>query len=176
MKTMEGHGPAWGLSAKLWRWVPLLLLATSLLGWSFMVRLAVDDPGFAVETDYYKKASHWDEHKQEQARSLATRWTSQVVLEPSGFTTALVTVRLVDAHGQPLQGAKLTAYAFANARASDVRRLTFAEAAPGQYSAALQAARAGVWELRLHAAKSSQQFTAVQRAELHAHARGQGQP
>ena len=46
----------WG--GKIWIAVPLLLLVVSVSGWLYMVAIAVDDPGFSVEKDYYKKAAN----------------------------------------------------------------------------------------------------------------------
>ena len=128
-----------------------------------MVRLALDDPGFAVEPDYYKKASRWDDHKRDQARSLATGWRATLAAEPSGSG---LRVSLFDARGEPLKGAQLVAQAFANARAADVRQLTFNESAPGVYIAKLLDRHSGLWEVRVHAKKGDQTYDLVQRVDL----------
>jgi hypothetical protein len=47
-------------SGAFWAWVPATLLGSMLAGLGIMAYIAVDDPTFALEPDYYDKAVHWD--------------------------------------------------------------------------------------------------------------------
>ena len=55
-------------SGTFWAWVPATLLGAMLLGLGTMAYIAIDDPSFALEPNYYDKAVHWD-RSQAEARS-----------------------------------------------------------------------------------------------------------
>ena len=59
---------------KLWMLLPWALLGTGLVGWGFMASLAVRDPGFSLERDYYRKATAWDAEQQQRAQSAELGW------------------------------------------------------------------------------------------------------
>lgn len=155
--------------ALFWKLLPLLLLGTSLSGWFFMVRLAVDDPGFAVEPDYYEKATRWDQEAALRAASQRLGWRSAVHGELAREDgAARFTIHLWDSEGAPLVGARVTAEALANARAARLYPLSFEEREPGVYQARLESARPGLWELRVLVERGSERFSRTERTELRA--------
>jgi nitrogen fixation protein FixH len=154
--------------ARIWPWVPALLLV-SLLGTQLAVlSSALDDPAFATEPDYYRKALDWDTQQARARDSQALGWTARASADGTTHATRAVSVSLTDAHGAAVSGAAVQAAAFPNARAAQARALTFREASPGVYRAELGAARPGVWELRCSAMRGQERFESTLRFELDA--------
>lgn len=149
-----------------WMLFPVALLVTSSAGWLTMVSIALDDPGFAVESDYYKKASKYDEVIAQ--RSLNEQLGYQVSLtrfevDASGKTFAELSLN--DEAGAPLSHAQVQVEAFHNARAQDIFELRAQELKPGIYQIVLQRGRPGLWEFRLKVQKNGL-FTQTLRPEL----------
>ncbi|HXS19354.1 MAG TPA: FixH family protein, partial [Polyangiaceae bacterium] len=70
--------------ALFWMFVPVGLLVVSATGWLSMVSIAVRDPGFSVERDYYKKASNFDQELDQRAHNAALGWRARVVTAQLG--------------------------------------------------------------------------------------------
>ena len=66
----------------------------------------------------------------------------------------------------PLDSARVTAEAFHNARAADVRTLQFDPEGIGRYLGRLSNVRPGLWEIRLRVEQSGEVFTQVERLVL----------
>ena len=94
-----------------WILVPVVLLTLSLLGALTTAAIAVSDPSFAVEPDYYKKALHWDQHQTALERSARLGWSVALRTEPAIVGAELV-VELRDRQGQPVEGADVRVEAF----------------------------------------------------------------
>jgi nitrogen fixation protein FixH len=164
---LETNAPTRAFSAaKLWPWVPGLLLA-GLIGTQLMVLASVlEDPSFSTESDYYRKAVDWDTRMAEQRRSRALGWAARTSAEMTGSAAAALEVRLVDAKGDVVRGAQVRALAFHNARASEKKALQLAEVSPGVYRAALGRARPGLWEARLSATRGAEAYATTLRFEV----------
>ena len=154
-------------ASRAWAWAPLVLLV-GLIGTQLVVLGNVlHDPAFATEPDYYQKGVDWDASQAQKRQSSALGWQSALHAESlavPGHT--LLRVRLDDAHGRALVGARLRATAFHNARAARAFELRFEETAEGSYDEDLGSARAGLWELRLHATRGADSYDRVFRLDL----------
>jgi nitrogen fixation protein FixH len=160
--------PFFRVPARVWPWVPALLLV-SLLGTQLTVlSSALDDPAFATEPDYYRKALDWDAQQARARDSQALGWTARASADGATPATRAVSLSLTDAHGATVSGALVRATAFPNVRAGQARTLTFREASPGVYRAELGVARPGVWELRCSAVRGQERFESTLRFELDA--------
>lgn len=128
-----------------------------------VILLTKDDPSFAVEPDYYRKAVEWDSTTARRARSDALGWqvTPQVTV---GTTSSTVALTLVDSAGAPVTGADVTGELLHIARAADMQPVTFMATADG-YAATVRMPRAGVWELRLQATRGDDTFLRTLRVE-----------
>lgn len=151
-----------------WAFVPVGLLLTSALGVGSMAVVAVRDPSFATEENYYQKAIHWD---QTQAQAGENQRLGYRVIAPPRLLVdargqARLELTLQDRVGQPVRGATLTAQAFANAYSAELRELAFQETAPGVYAAPIVAQHAGLWVFRVKAHTPSAHFTADVRVVL----------
>jgi nitrogen fixation protein FixH len=154
------------LAARLWPWVPGLLL-TALIGTQLVVLSSVlEDPSFATEQDYYRKAVSWDAHMEQARESQALGWHASARVEAVAPGQARLEVHLVDAEGRGISGAHLSAVAFANTRSAQRLELGLGERAPGQYLGELGRPRPGLWEARLEATRGSDRYEATLRFEV----------
>jgi len=133
----------------IWAWVPALLLGSMLAGLGTLAYLAIDDPHFALEPNYYDKAVHWDRTR-EQARqtdALGLQLSlAPLRLSPSGNIE--LELRVADRTGQPLEAAEVRLQAFPNAYAQRSQVVALVPSAPGVYRAKLSHGSVGLWELR----------------------------
>lgn len=129
-----------------------------------VMRIANDDPSFAVEPDYYRKAVHFDSTMAQERTNLSLGWGVETQIDSIvDGTHSRVTVQLRDASASPLPGARVAVMARHNARANDTLTAVLQEEAPGRYVAQLPIARAGEWEVRVDATHGSQHFSASSR-------------
>jgi nitrogen fixation protein FixH len=151
-----------------WAFVPAALLLTSALGVGGMALVAVRDPNFATEPDYYQKAIRWD---RTQAQAAENQRLGYEILLPESirFDTqgrATLELKLNDRLGQPIRGATLSGEAFANAYSGEIAPIAFSERAPGEYQASFQVRHRGLWVFRIAARAGADQFTADVRVDL----------
>lgn len=145
-------------------WFPYMLIALLLISVGANVYLlvrATNDPSFAVEPDYYQKAVDWDEHQEARVASERLGWSAEVEASRDG-----VLVRLEDAAGIPVEGAKVDVVAFHNARAGDRRRARLSEEGKGVYRMDGPFERPGLWEIRISAVRDQDYFSLVRKEDL----------
>lgn len=123
------------------------------------------DPSFAVERDYYAKAVSWDEQAAAAAASDALGWRAEI--EPHRLSAREVrfSIRLRDAGGALVEGARVHLEAFPNARAAATQEVDLAEDG-GEYSGDFKLTHLGLWELRLRATHGDQTWIHTERLEL----------
>lgn len=171
-----GAAPGARNSGLRWALAPVFILGGGLLGLGVMTALAVDDPSFALESNYYQKAVDVDQQRAQEAQNRALGWTLEVdsvdsvdATDPGAATDAGAAtdllVRLVGPAGA-LDGAVIRAEGFHNARASEVRTLEFRPDGIGRYRARLSAVRPGLWEIRFRVSRYGVVFTHVERLML----------
>jgi hypothetical protein len=158
-ESSERRAPLW---AHRWALVPVGLLAAMLVGWALMISLAVRDPGFSLEPDYYAKAVSWDAQQAQHSENARLGWRATVAQAAHGS----IEVRLVDAKGLPIEGAHGSVESFYNARASERVTAPLHAASPGAYRALLPLRHAGLWEFRLTFHRGAATFTAVVRRDV----------
>ncbi|MCK6513116.1 FixH family protein [Myxococcota bacterium] len=151
-----------------WPWLLVGLLAISSGGSLLMVVIAINDPSFAVEDNYYKKAVEWDKQVDENTQSTRLGWRFDLTLKPHPTrpTLQILSVTLQAQDGSPLQDADVTVRAFHNAQASQPLRLTLKPTGKGRYTSPILAHRPGLWIFRLHAQRGPQRFAAQSRKML----------
>jgi nitrogen fixation protein FixH len=133
----------------------------------FMLRIANDDPSFAIEPDYYQRAVRFDSTMAEERRSTVLGWTVAAALAQRADRGAVnLEVVVLDRTAQPVNGATVTVAARFNARANDVRRAMLRETAPGRYAALLDAQRPGQWEIDVTVLRGKDRFVRSVRTEL----------
>jgi hypothetical protein len=145
-----------------------MLLGSMLLGLGTMAYIAIDDPGFALEPDYYDKAVHWDRSqaqlRENEALGLALTVRQPIAVSPDG--RAQLELELRDRAGVAISGAKLEITAFPNAFANRVERLALIEVAPGIYRGELRHGQPGLWELRCQASVGPSRYARTLRTDI----------
>lgn len=158
------------MTRKLWFWPALVvaLLGAVVVADAVMIWVAVSDPSFAVEEDYYPRAVAWDETMAARRRSDALGWSVRWALAPQapGAGGTEVTAILVDRSGAPVEGARVTLETFHNARAATVLRAELRAIGDGRYAAVLPMRRPGLWEMRLDARRGDDRLVDVATEEL----------
>lgn len=151
-----------------WALVPVGLLVCSVIGLSWMAIVAVRDPNFALERNYYQKAIDWDQTQAQAAdnQRLGYRFSLPPAVRFDKLGRASVSVRIVDRAGHPVSGARLVAEAFPNAYSDRIVQLSFREDEPGNYSAPVSEGCAGLWELRLSMDTGAEHVTAIVRCDF----------
>ena len=151
-----------------WAWVPVGLLVASTLGVGSLAVIAVRDPNFALEPNYYDKALHWDRAQEQAAdnRRLAYRieLVPGIAVDASGNAT--LRVRVADASGRAANDATVRAIAFANAFAGERSTLELQRTESGLYSAPLVARHLGLWEFRVIVTQGADHVTSTLRGDL----------
>jgi len=151
-----------------WAWVPAMLLSSMLLGLGTMAYIAIDDPSFALEPNYYDKAVHWDrsqaEARSSQALGLRLTLLGPPSLSAQGDIELVLDIR--DREDLPLQDAAVQVEAFPNAYATRIQQISLQEASPGVYRAKLSQGVRGLWELRLSVSQGAARFHQVLRIDV----------
>jgi FixH len=161
-----------------WAMMPFALLGGLGAGLAVIIRIAVNDPSFAVEPEYYQHALKWDEERARQEQSARLGWTvvwdfagpasgsAGPSLTPSQSSVRPLKLQLRDALGQPITGARIDVSAFHKARAANVQRIALREGDAGVYAAELRLDRSGIWRVRMDVAARNEHFALSQDLEL----------
>lgn len=155
-------------SGTFWAWVPAMLLSSMLLGLGTMAYIAIDDPSFALEPNYYDKAVHWD-RSQAQARDSEALGLRLTLLQPPSISARgeiELVLSIQDRQGSPVPGATVELEAFPNAYATRIQQVSLHEASPGVYRATLARGVRGLWELRVRVSQGSSLFRQVMRVDV----------
>jgi len=130
--------------------------------------VAIDDPSFALEPNYYDKAVHWDE-TQLQARQSSALGLKLAVAAPLSLAAdgrVDVQLRVTDQLEGAFSGAQISLEAFPNAYASRVQHVSLHESTPGVYSGHLARGVAGLWELRVVVKRGALRYGEVLRCDV----------
>ena len=151
-------------------WWPLAItgvLAATVGANIWVMVIARDDPSFAIEPDYYRKALAWDTTMAQAEHNAALGWRLTPSLGPVARDgRALITARLTDSTGAIIRDALVRVSALPVARAMDVQEVTLVVDGQGDYAASVDARRAGQWELRFDAVVGDNRFTQVTRVDV----------
>ena len=140
------------------------ILASTVVANVIVMRIANDDPSFAVEPDYYRKAVHFDSTMAQERENISLGWGIETRIDSIGDGRhTRVAIRLRDASSYPLPGARVAVMARFNARANDTLTALLTEESPGTYVTTLPIARPGEWDVRVDATHGSQRFSASSR-------------
>jgi FixH len=153
----------------VWAWVPAGLLLCMFFGIGTLAYIAIDDPNFALEPDYYAKALHWDQ-AQAQSRendALGYQLSLRQPLVISAAGSADVELTLKDRGAADISGASVEVSAFPNAFAGKVEHLLLREVSPGVYRGQIARGWPGLWELRCVVTFGSAHYARALRNDMH---------
>lgn len=149
--------------------VAVIGLAAVVLGANFfLVYLAVSDPSFAVEPDYYQKALNWDEHRSQQQSNLDLGWNFKFNLALDRGPDGALELRaiLLDRQGVPIDDARITVETFHNAMSGYPLEAHLVSSGQGAYSADLPIRRPGLWEFRFVVDRDGEHFMQTEIREV----------
>jgi hypothetical protein len=148
-----------------WAAVPVVLLGSLTTGLGIAAWIASDDPSFAVERNYYDKAVHFDQAREQAQKNASLGWRVELDTKAVGSNIQLL-VLVKDKDGLPIRDAAITVEAFANARAKDVVIARFVPEPGAPQSARLPLIFAGLWELRFTVEARGERFTETLRRDI----------
>lgn len=153
-----------------WYW-PLIvvgLLAIPVVFGGWLAWEATHDPNELIEKDYYKKAVAWDQHMAALQASQKLGWKVEIhtLRRQAPGAAVPVTVRLRDAAGQPLLGAKASVQLLHNRDPKNPVKLELADAGNGTYQAQALLTHPGLYQLDGRAARGQDAFQWTERVEL----------
>jgi nitrogen fixation protein FixH len=150
-------------SGNAWKYVPVGLLLLSATIGAVTVWVALRDPSFGVEEDYYQKGLEHDAVLEQARRNAELGWQLALRAEVlSGPPRSRVEVVLRARAGAPVAGAAVSVEAFHVARSAYPAEAALVEGEAGRYAAELPLARTGKWEVRVVAERGGERFTATQ--------------
>ncbi len=153
-------------AGRFWVYLPVALLAAMLAGWGAMITIAMDDPAFGIEPDYYDKAVDFDAHRVQVEESQRLGWTLALHTQPMPGGAVALGVDMRDRSAAPLDDGLLVATAFHNARSSDRVELSLSGRGEGRYEGHLDTVRPGLWEFRFSFERGADRFVQVVRRDL----------
>lgn len=159
------------LGGTFWAFVPAGLLTAMVGGLVTMAVIANDDPGFALERDYYAKAIGYDAEMAQRATNQQLGWHVEARCGAAEGEPCAELVASVNGPAGPVAGARVTVEALRNARAGRVLEAELRERAPGEYAATLAIDRGGIWEVRFTVDRDRDHFTESVRIEVPERAR-----
>lgn len=149
-----------------WPWLLTLALLFTVSANVVMLFAANSDRnGSVVEPDYYRKAVAWDSTMARRAASDLLGWRAAATVERSVAGAASegeVLVRITDAAGEVVRGAKVSATLIHNLDAGRPTLLTLRESPGGGYAARTAIAHPGRWEVRIEAERDGARFLATE--------------
>ena len=148
-------------SGRMWPVFIVGLLSMNASIVAVTVYLAVRDKSVATEPDYYAKALAYNDTIQLRESSAKLGWKAEPTFRPGADGRSIdLVVTLIDRDGNPIEGATVSAIAFASARSGDRQSLslTHREGAGGLYASPVRITRAGVWRVRLLARRGDDKF------------------
>lgn len=144
-----------------WPWIVAGLMAVVVGANLILMYVAVSDPSFAVEEDYYQKGLDWDDKRAQDQANDSLGWSLELNVAPlrSADGTNGLTANLTDRDGRPISDAKIYLEAFHNARAALIQKRDLTRDGDGGYSTSLLMRRPGLWEFRFEVSRNEQRFT-----------------
>lgn len=151
--------------ARLWPLAIVAVLGITVAANAVLLYEAGGRHEAAIEPDYYRKAIAWDSTLAQRDRDAALGWRLDADLGARRPGGTPLTVRLTDARGVRLAGARITVEAVPNAEGAHRLDAVLRETPHGDYAAPLPLDHRGLWELRFDVAQGGQRFTATLRRE-----------
>ncbi|TNE46737.1 MAG: hypothetical protein EP343_22440, partial [Deltaproteobacteria bacterium] len=111
---------------KIWPWLLVSLLSFGCGMNIYMVIVAVNDPSFAIEKNYYKKALNWDQTMAQRSMNAKLKWRIELKTEPllvDKKARLRLHAKVLDRSGKLIPGAHVSAEVFHNARSNQRARL-----------------------------------------------------
>lgn len=145
----------------IWPVVIVSALAIHVVASLIVVFIATSDPSYAVEEDYYQKAIHWDDKRDQDRENDNLGWGLDFRVEPPSApgNQPSVELHLLNAELEPITGAVVSLEAFHNTRGGEIIRGELSAEADGIYRSTFPMERNGKWEMRFTVELDGETFT-----------------
>jgi nitrogen fixation protein FixH len=126
--------------------------------WACALWFTSRDDSFAIISDYERRSDSWEQLQAELRASRQLGWRVSVdqTLDASGQPA--ISLRLIDAQAQPVEGAELSVVMFHGGRAAIKQQLAAQESEPGTYLVRPTIDRDGRWKMMGKAVVGQQQL------------------
>jgi len=143
-------------SRRFWVCMVLAFFSLDIAIATIAISMATRDPSFRPMPDYGQNNVSWEHRHQERLASNKLGW--KVDLSPMEPDRKAIRIFASDREGNPVIGAagKISAYHFA--RVTEMTRADIVEVAPGEYEAAVDCSRDGMWKIELRLQSGDEQF------------------
>lgn len=147
-------------SGRIWPVLIVGLLGMNAIIVAATVYWAVGDPSVVSEPDYYASALKYDEVIAQRGVNARLGWGMQAGFEPAADGKgACLSVRLSDADGRAIPGAKLVAQVFSNLRSDQRQVIKLESDRQGTYQGPVRLTRTGRWNIRIRAERGQDVWT-----------------
>lgn len=151
---------------------PVGLVCMFLVSASFVLVTAIFGAGKgsrAIEPDYYARSIDWDNEKALLQAADKLGWDVRISASPKLDLHAnrFVSVMLLDANEQPIEGAMVELVAFSQANAHDPLTKVLPNSGAGQYQSKITAMHTpGLWEFRISIRHGGHQALLIKSLDL----------
>lgn len=149
----------------LWPLGMAAILAGTVVINFWMIKVAGDDPSFAIEPNYYARAVAWDSTVAQEARNRRLGWRVEPTLTGFDESGAVLSVALSDSAGAAIPDAHVRVSALFVGRANEVLDAPLAPTG-SRYAVRLPVRHRGAWELRFTVNRGGERFTSTHRVEV----------
>lgn len=153
---------------RLWPWMVVGLLLSGVGLNIYMVVVAVRDPSFAVEQNYYQKALSWDKIMAQERVNVQLGWNialqTKVVQDKGG--RMLLQAHIQDKQGHTVPNTKIQVEAFHNARSQHRMQRDLVRTPQNLHHTTLPFSRKGIWLFHFTVSRGNQRFTQQIRREI----------
>ncbi|MGJ8636410.1 MAG: FixH family protein [Phycisphaerales bacterium] len=151
---------------------PVGLVCMFLVSASFVLTTAIFGAGKgsrAIEPDYYARSVDWDSEKARLNTADKLGWDVRISASPKldPYANRFVSVMLLDAIDQPIEGALIELVAFSQANAHDPLSKVLPNSGAGQYQAKIAGMHTpGLWEFRISIRHAGHQALLIKSLDL----------
>lgn len=166
--TSNQEKPRKGLG-KHWPWFLVTLLTFGCGMNIYMVIVAVNDPSFAIEKNYYKKAIDWDKTMAQNSMNAQLKWRLDLKTEPvlvNKKARLQFKVKVFDRNGKLLPDVHVSAEVFHNARSRRRSNVDLVRRSNNVHQGDISFHRRGLWVFHFTVVKGKLQFTQKLRRTL----------
>ncbi len=154
---------------KIWPWLLVSLLSFGCGMNIYMVIVAVNDPSFAIEKNYYKKAINWDQTMAQRNINAKLQWRIDLKTEPllvDKKARLRFHATVLDRSGKIVPEAHVSAEVFHNARSNQRVSVDLTRRSTNVHQGEVAFHRRGVWIFHFTVNKGKLQYTQKVRREI----------
>ena len=169
--TERGNG-AWARFIESGMHWPVMLVLLFMTSASFVITTAFLGAGTGsrmIEPDYYARAVDWDATKERLDAAKTLGWSFEPGISPDldGSGSRLVSLRLTDEYGEPIEDARVDLVLFAHTEAHERTEAALSHSGAGMYQSRVTGmGTRGLWELRVLVTRGETEALVIESIEI----------